>query len=133
MLKKIFLLLCIVIAASTAMVSAQDSDPNLGIIPAPVSLKKSSGNFNINQKTVILADSLDNKAVLFLTDYLQNKAMLHVQLKQNNGTGTVNSIVLTSTGTDNLPADGYRLTITPQQVLIAGKGAGIHNGVQISA
>jgi len=130
MLKKIFLLLCIVIAASTAMVSAQDSDPNLGIIPAPVSLKKSSGNFNINQKTVILADSLDNKAVLFLTDYLQNKAMLHVQLKQNNGTGTVNSIVLTSTGTDNLPADGYRLTITPQQVLIAGKGAGLFYGIQ---
>jgi len=130
MLKKIFLLLCIVTAASTAMVSAQDSDPNLGIIPAPVSLKKSSGNFNINQKTVILADSLDNKAVLFLTDYLQNKAMLHVQLKQNNGTGTVNSIVLTSTGTDNLPADGYRLTITPQQVLIAGKGAGLFYGIQ---
>ncbi len=56
--------------------------------------------------------------------------MLHVQLKTNNGAGTPNSLVLTSAGTDNLPADGYRLTITPQQIIIAGKGAGLFYGIQ---
>ncbi|MDR3693869.1 MAG: family 20 glycosylhydrolase [Mucilaginibacter sp.] len=130
MLKKTFLLFCLLTAVSAVVVNAQDSDPNLGIIPAPVSLKKSAGEFDINPKTVLLADSLNNKAVLFLTDYLQNKAMLHVQLKHNNGAATANSIVLTSAGTDNLPADGYRLTITPQQVVIAGKGAGLFYGIQ---
>lgn len=56
--------------------------------------------------------------------------MLHVQLKQNNGAVTANSIVLTSAGTDGLPADGYRLTISPQQIIIAGKGAGLFYGIQ---
>jgi hexosaminidase len=130
MLKKIFLLLCVATAALTGMANAQDNDPNLGIIPAPVSLKKDAGQFILNQQTVILADSVTNKAVLFLTDYIQNKAMLHVRLKANSGASAPNSIVLTSTGVDNLPVDGYKLTITPQQVFIAGKGAGLFYGIQ---
>ncbi len=128
MFKKIFLLLCICIIAVAA--NAQDIDPNLGIIPAPVSVKRTSGEFALNQQTVILADSVTNRAVLFLTGYLQNKAMLHIQLRPNNGSNPANAVILTSTGTDNLPADGYRLTITPQQVIIAGKGAGLFYGIQ---
>jgi hexosaminidase len=78
----------------------------------------------------MMADTVTNKAVIFLADYLQNKAMLKVQLKANDGSNPVNSLVLTSAGTDNLPIDGYRLTITPQQVIIAGKGAGLFYGIQ---
>jgi hexosaminidase len=130
MFKKIFLLLCIYVAVAAGAVNAQDINPNLGIIPAPVSVKKTSGEFILSQQTTLLADSITNKAVLFLTDYIQNKAMLHVQLKPNNGTSVANSLVLTSTGTDNLPTDGYQLTITPQQIIIAGKGAGLFYGVQ---
>jgi hexosaminidase len=130
MLKKVFLSLCFFIAFSAAMVNAQDNDPNLGIIPAPVSLKKTSGEFVLSQQTIVLADTITNKAVVFLTNYLQNKAMLHVQLKANDGASVPNSIVLTAAGADNLPPDGYRLTITPQQILIAGKGAGLFYGIQ---
>ncbi|GAC1313015.1 MAG: glycoside hydrolase family 20 protein [Mucilaginibacter sp.] len=130
MFKGIFLLLCLYIAVATGVANAQDVNPNLGIIPAPVSVKKTSGEFILSQQTTLLADTVTNKAVLFLADYIQNKAMLHVQLKPNNGTSAANSLVLTSAGTDNLPADGYRLTITPQQIIIAGKGAGLFYGVQ---
>jgi len=129
MFKKI-ISLCLLLAGATCMACAQDNNPNLGIIPAPVSVKKASGEFILSQQTTILADSVTNKAVAFLTDYLQNKAMLHMQLRPNNGAAIANSLVLTSSGTDNLPADGYRLTITPQQVLIAGKGAGLFYGIQ---
>jgi hexosaminidase len=130
MINKTFLSFCVFFTFFAGIVNAQDNNPNLGIIPAPVSLKKSSGEFILSQQTTLLADSLTNKAVVFLTDYLQNKAMLHVQLKANDGSSTTNSIVLTSSGTDNLPADGYRLTITPQQIIIAGKGAGLFYGIQ---
>src|SRR6185312_10967691 len=130
MFKNITFPLCFFMAASISMASAQDNNPNLGIIPAPVSIKKTPGEFILSQQTTILADSVTNKAVIFLTDYLQNKAMLHVQLRPNNGAAMANSLVLTSSGTDNLPANGYRLTITPQQVLIAGKGAGLFYGIQ---
>jgi hexosaminidase len=130
MLKRLFFLLCIFAAFSATTVNAQDNDPNLGIIPAPVSLKKSAGEFVLSQQTTVLADSVTNKAVLFLGDYLQNKAMLHIAIKQNNGASASNSLVLTSAGTGNLPPDGYRLIITPQQVMVSGRGAGLFYGIQ---
>jgi len=130
MRKKLFLLFLNVVIFSTATVNAQDNDPNLGIIPAPVSLIKASGEFVLSPQTIVLADSLNNKAVTFLADYLHNKVMANIQFKENNGMAAPNSIVLTSKGTDSLQAEGYRLTVTPQQIIIAGKGAGLFYGVQ---
>src|SRR5476651_1588862 len=129
MFRKILLPLFFITSFS-AITNAQDNDPNLGIIPAPVSIKKAPGQFILSQQTTLLADTVTNKAVVFLTDYLQNKAMLHVQLKANDGSNAPNSIILTAIGTDNLPPDGYHLTITPQQILVAGKGAGLFYGIQ---
>jgi hexosaminidase len=130
MYKKVFLLLFAVCCVCENVVKAQDTGPNLGIIPAPVSVKKTAGEFVLSQETVLLADSLSNKSVVFLEDYLQNKAMLHIKPKANTGQAVNNSIVLTAAGTDNLPADGYRLTITPNNITIAGKGAGLFYGIQ---
>jgi hexosaminidase len=131
MFKKILLPLCFFMAVVNGAAFAQDSDPNEGIIPAPVFIKKAIGEFVLSQQTTILADTLTNKAVVFLSDYLQNRAKLHVQLKaNNNGLSAPNIIVLTAKGADSLPADGYRLTITPKQILIAGKGAGLFYGIQ---
>ena len=121
----------IIMPVLTFIVKGQASNPYLGIIPAPVSIKTSPGGFVLSQQTTLLADSIDNKAVIFLTDYLHQTAMLRVPLNFNNGKGPAsNRVVLTSAGTDSLPADGYRLTITPQQVIIAGKGAGLFYGIQ---
>ncbi|MFD2872134.1 family 20 glycosylhydrolase [Mucilaginibacter ximonensis] len=128
MYKKIILLLVACVGLGTAR--AQDNNPNLGIIPAPVSVKKTSGAFTLSQETTLLADSVDNKAVIFLADYLKNSAMLHIPVKQNSGTIANNSIVLTSVGTDGLPAEGYRLTITSGNVTIAARGAGMFYGIQ---
>ncbi|WDF57085.1 family 20 glycosylhydrolase [Mucilaginibacter sp. KACC 22063] len=109
---------------------AQEADPYASIIPAPVKLTKSAGSFVLSQQTRILADTLNNKAVVFFTDLLKNKWNLQNQLSLNTGTTGANIIVLTSTGTEGLPAEGYRLTITPQQVIVAGKGAGLFYGIQ---
>jgi len=130
MCKKIFISLCICMAFFTGLVNAQDNDPNMGIIPAPVSLKKSAGQFVLSQETTLFADSITNKAVVFLHDFLKSKAMLKVKLKPNTGMGSGNSIVLTSKGADNMPAGGYSLNITPQQIVIIGKDAGLFYGIQ---
>ncbi|HVW12737.1 MAG TPA: family 20 glycosylhydrolase [Mucilaginibacter sp.] len=110
--------------------NAQNDDPNMGIVPAPVSVQRGNGEFVLSQETILLADSADNKAVLFFTDYLKNKLSLNNQFKVNNGASVSNSIVLTDKGTEGLPGQGYRLTITPNQVIIAGKGAGLFYGIQ---
>ena len=109
---------------------AQSTDPNMGIIPAPVSVQKQAGNFLLSQETIIQADTITNKAVRFLADYLQNKYSYNNKLQANTGAAGSNTIILTSTGTENLPAEGYRLTIAPNQVTIAGKGAGLFYGIQ---
>lgn len=109
---------------------AQDTDPYMGIVPAPVSVKKASGEFVLSQQTTVLADSINNKAVNFFTDYLHAKLMLRNSVKVNSGESLANSVVFTEKGIENLPEQGYRLTITPQQIILAGKGAGLFYGVQ---
>jgi hexosaminidase len=110
--------------------NAQDNDPNMGIVPAPVSVKKTSGEFVLAQQTILFADSANNKAVTFFTDYLQHKLMLRNELKINSSLSVENSVIFTEKGTENLPAQGYRLTITPQQIIVAGRGAGLFYGIQ---
>jgi len=129
MFQKTILPLFISIVLFSGIANAQDTDPYSGIIPAPVSIKKTAGEFILNKQTTILADSINNKAVLFLAAYFQRSAR-PIAVKPNDGHSAANSIVLTSAGTENLPAEGYRLTITPKQILIAGKGAGLFYGIQ---
>jgi len=130
MYKNIASILLVFLFFTGVNANAQDNDPNMGIIPAPVSVKKTSGEFILSQQTTLLADSVNNKAVAFFADYLQHKLMLHNEVKVNNSQSVANSIIFTDKGTENLPAQGYRLTITPQQIIIAGKGAGLFYGVQ---
>ncbi len=102
----------------------------MGIIPAPVSVKKLSGAFTWNKQTLLLADSVNNKAVVFFADYVHHKLALNNQLKSNTSQNAPNAIVFTAQGAENLPAQGYKLTITPQQVTVVGKGAGLFYGIQ---
>ncbi|MDN5284808.1 MAG: beta-N-acetylhexosaminidase [Mucilaginibacter sp.] len=117
------------LAVCSTVVNAQDTNPNLGIIPVPVSVKKAPGQFILSQEITIQADSPSNKAVLFFKDYLAGNLAYNKAIVAKGST-TENVITLTSEGTDNLPAEGYRLTITPQQITVAGKGAGLFYGVQ---
>lgn len=130
MYKNIALLLFTFLFLVDFTANAQDADPNMGIIPAPVSVKKTSGEFVLSQQTVLLTDSIGNKAVAFFTDYLQHKLMLRNELKVNSTESIANSVVFTEKGTEGLPDQGYRLTITPQQIIVAGKGAGLFYGIQ---
>jgi hexosaminidase len=49
---------------------AQDTDPYLGIIPAPASLIKSPGTFTFSKLTVIKADLPKDKAIELFKDFL---------------------------------------------------------------
>ncbi|RYE17497.1 MAG: beta-N-acetylhexosaminidase, partial [Sphingobacteriales bacterium] len=74
----------------------------------------------------------NNKAVLFFADFLKdkNKFIIHPKPYTGDNRNANNTIALTSEGTENLPAEGYRLTITTNKITIAGKGAGLFYGIQ---
>lgn len=130
MYKNIALSISILLVCFAVNANAQGTDPYMGIVPAPVSVKKASGEFILSQRTMLLADSLSNRAVQFFTAYLHSKLMLHNEVKLNSGESIANSVVFTEKGTEGLPDQGYRLTITPQQIIVAGKGAGLFYGIQ---
>ncbi|EHQ24528.1 family 20 glycosylhydrolase [Mucilaginibacter paludis] len=124
---KYFLLL--IFTTSTVIATAQDANPNLNIIPAPVSIKKATGTFSLSMETAIQADTPSNKAVTFLASYLTNNWGYHKISTIDNSVNT-NVVKLTSVGAENLPEGGYHLSITPDHITIAGKGAGLFYGIQ---
>jgi len=122
----VLVILCVIDCFSA---NAQDNDPNMGIIPAPVSIKKTAGEFDLGWQTYLVADSANSRAVVFFTDYLHNALRMY-KVKKRAAKSVSNTIVLTAKGTENLPAQGYRLTITPKSITVAGKGAGLFYGIQ---
>jgi len=125
---KYFILLLFATGVSVAI--AQDANPNFTLIPAPVSVKKSPGIFTLSQETVLQADTPSNKAVLFFTGALQDGKGLHYQAVKTDTTVINNVLRLTSVGADALPAEGYHISITPQRIIVTGKGAGLFYGLQ---
>ena len=115
------------------LVKGQDNDPNMGIIPVPASIKKGTGTFVFTQLTTIRADKPTDKAILYLKDYLLNNHFKNKILTYNpktTKTSAGTSVILTSIGSDGIPEEGYRLTVTPDKITIIGKGAGLFYGIQ---
>jgi hexosaminidase len=130
----IVLKILVLIICRPLLVQAQDNDPNLSIIPAPAFIKKSSGTFAFSKLTVIKADRLADKSVVFLKNFLienrhlTNKVSVYNPKTPVNAAGTI--LILTSSGAEDLPAEGYTLSITPHKIVITGKGAGLFYGIQ---
>jgi N-acetyl-beta-hexosaminidase len=112
-MKRIVASLVCLLSAS-AMIQAQ-------IIPAPASLKRAAGEFVYDASTAITTDQPKHKAVQFLSSYLKRSL---------GKTAGKTVIELSSKGADNLPPEGYALTITPKKVTIVGRDAGLFYGIQ---
>lgn len=111
-------------------VKAQVAEPNMGIIPAPVSVKPMAGEFVLSQETVIAADSIDNKAVQFFLSYLKEKYALKNPTRGDIFSSKGNFITLITKAPQGMPAEGYKLDINPTGITITGNGAGLFYGIQ---
>jgi len=111
---------------------AQTLDPDMGIIPAPVSVKSAGGEFIYSNETRFITEVAEgNRALSFFLDYMHSKEFEIGKAKaKNREKAYANTIVLTEHGTENLPQDGYKLSITEKNITIAGKGAGLFYGIQ---
>lgn len=105
-------------------------DPNLGIIPAPVTITRANGNFVLDKTTVLVNQSIDGaKMADLLNAFIVTKAgfaLRETKITQPNQ----RAIILTSVGADQLPAEGYTIKVTPKQIVLTGKGAGLFYAVQ---
>jgi hexosaminidase len=118
----------LILACLTLSVKAQ-TDENLGIIPAPVSIQKRAGFFKLDKTVVLISDETANAATAdMLNAFIAQKGGF--ALRTAKAAGSSKSIVLTSTGADQLPAEGYELEVSANKVTVKGKGAGLFYGVQ---
>ena len=123
----------LVFISQIGLVKGQDNDPNMGIIPVPASIKKGTGTFVFTQLTTIRADKPTDKAILYLKDFLlnnhfKNKILTYNPKTAKSSAGT--TVILTSIGSEGIPEEGYKLTVTPDKITIIGKGAGLFYGIQ---
>jgi len=110
----------------SSVAAAQDASPSLTIVPTPVSVRFAAGHFTLTPSVTVRAASADAATAEFLRAHLR-EAWRRGASMHGASAGT---ITLTSTGSDALPPEGYRLTITPTGVTIVGRGAGLFYGVQ---
>ncbi len=129
-MKKSFLAALMALAFTAG---AQNLGNNLGIVPAPVSVKSAKGHITINSETSIIADSMTHPAVKFLNDFLKKNGFSNVIVNASTmgkkPTDVKNAIVLQTKTSLNLPSEGYELKISESQVLISGHGAGLFYGL----
>jgi hexosaminidase len=117
------LLALLPLALSTA--AGQDAGPTLPIVPTPVSVRIAEGRFMLGSATRVVASNADAA-----TAELLRSALRRAWRSGPSAGASPGAITLTSAGSESLPAEGYRLTIAPSGVTIAGRGAGLFYGVQ---
>lgn len=106
---------------------SQNNDPNFGIIPAPSSIKQTLGKFNLHKRSIVKTELKDDRSVAFLSSYLQQFNSPNNSFNADTATSIIE---LTAVGSENLPDEAYRLTITPAKITVIGKDAGLFYGVQ---
>ncbi|SDZ86021.1 beta-N-acetylhexosaminidase [Pedobacter hartonius] len=119
----------LILAFVTLSVNAQ-TDENLGIIPAPVTLERQSGFFKLDKTVVLISNEVPNTATAdMLNAFITGKGGFALRTTKS-AAGTERAILLTADGADKLPEEGYKLTVNAKTITVTGKGAGLFYGVQ---
>ena len=122
------LMLCI------ATEACAQRDGNLGIIPAPGSVKKGKGEFKIGPETIILVDSAQSKAVKYFGEYMHKAGygggIVDINTVDKSRRPAKNIIVLSTSFKGDVSGEGYALDINEDKIEIKGKGAGLFYGIQ---
>ncbi|MEQ7801573.1 family 20 glycosylhydrolase [Pedobacter sp. ASV1-7] len=123
-------LLSIVLLAFLYVSTSAQSDLNMGIIPAPVSIKKNSGTFKLDKTVVLVSNDIKNaKSADLLNAFIVTKAGFSFR-EVKSTTASDRSIVLNSAGAEKLPDEGYSIHVSSKSITVTGKGAGLFYGVQ---
>ncbi|HYK76633.1 MAG TPA: family 20 glycosylhydrolase [Daejeonella sp.] len=129
-MRKVFYLTSVFILFSFCGI-AQTSNPNLGIIPAPKSISIQPGQFVFGKDYAILFENAeDQKIALLFQEYLKTVYSLDLLVAKNFIKAPAGIIRFSSAGYKGQHPEGYSLTVTPNQIDVNGKGAGLFYGLQ---
>ena len=113
-----------------AAVSAQGSKPApLSIIPEPVEVKQSEGQFTISRATRIYAsDKEAEKSAKYFIDYFNRHFGYELAMAKKD---TGDDIIVLSHEKNKEISGGYTLKVSPEKIVIKGNdGPGVFYGMQ---
>ncbi len=111
---------------------SQPADPDIAIIPQPVSLTRQSGSFVLPQQLSIYAGKNDElkKSATRLAQRIRIVTGYEVVVKESNGSPS-DGISLLINAAKSFPKEGYNLEVTPSKITLeAAEPAGIFYGIQ---
>jgi putative ABC transport system substrate-binding protein len=96
----------------------------------PVSVKALPGTFTLNNETRIVAVDEESRRIAgLLNDFLLNNHGFHLEI-ETTAPKRGRYISFSHVGSRNLPAEGYRLVVTPVEIRVVGQSAGLFYGMQ---
>jgi hexosaminidase len=106
------------------------TDQNMGIIPAPVSISKGAGIFQLDKTVVLISNDPANARMAdILNAFVVTKAGFALR-EVKKAEPAQRAIILTSAGAGQLPAEGYTIKIEAKKITLTGKTAGLFYAVQ---
>ncbi|MBY0542554.1 MAG: family 20 glycosylhydrolase [Sphingobacteriaceae bacterium] len=106
------------------------TDANMGIIPVPVAIKKTSGTFQLDKTVALISnESANAKTADLLNAFIVTKGGFALRETKTVTSGQ-KSIILTSAGAEKLPVEGYTIQISANQIKVVGKDAGLFYAIQ---
>lgn len=136
LLKKLILSFLLIYMVSPVFAqTVGEINSQLSIIPKPLSLKETQGNFIIGKKTKIYVDE-NNSSLKKIGEMLSAQLKLEtgydISVNEKPGNSIRNAIVLTqNNASDTLGPEGYNLSVSPERVIIKSlQAAGVFYGMQ---
>lgn len=106
------------------------TDINMGIIPAPVSVIKSSGSFAMSDDLRILSVSGDMRIAQMLKEFLAAKGITAKIVSAKTPLSANQKAIILARDEDKLPPEGYRISVKGNKVKLIGKNAGLFYALQ---
>ncbi len=104
--------------------------PHLNVVPLPVKIKPLPGTFTLDNQTRIVAVDRESRRIAgLLNDFLLSNHGFHLEI-ETTAPKRGRYISFTQVGGRNLPAEGYRLVVTPLEIRVVGQPAGLFYGMQ---
>ncbi len=127
---KLWIALGFLLACETTL--AQSAKNTIAIIPEPVSVKATNGQFLLPQNVVIATTAPQElkQPIQVLQDRLSKAAGRKVTVSNASSTAAIR-LELNKTADNSIGKEGYKLSVTPKNIVIrANKPAGMFYGVQ---
>jgi hexosaminidase len=122
--------LALLLTVASLVYAESPALPHLNIVPQPVNVKPSTGTFRLDNQTRIVAVDRESRRIAGLfNDFLLSNHGFHLKIG-STAPKPGSYITFTHVGARNLPAEGYRLAVTPVEIRIVGTPAGLFYGMQ---